>query len=340
MKIKNITKHPNADTLSIAEFEDLLWACIIKNDEFKVGDLAIYIPVDSIVPESLIQKYNIGYLKNGERVRAVKLRGSLSYGFIVPNDLNAPLGGDLAAKLGVTKWEPPPVREPGVKTGGRLRKQNSNFAKYTDIENINNYPNVFKDDELVIATEKIHGMSFRAGWVRKDPRNLWDRIKAIFAPYEFIVGSHNCQLDYNSKSVFVETAKKLGLKEKTKHLKGYVFYGELYGKGVQKGMEYDLNDVDIRFFDIKYEDNYLDYAMMKDTVALLGFDSVPLIDAAPFDLARVKALATGESTLASHKKEGVVIKPIKERYDHKCGRVILKVINPDYLLDKEMTDFH
>ena len=41
-----------------------------------------------------------------------------------------------------------------------------------------------------------------------------------------------------------------------------------------------------------------------------------------------------ETNGASHIREGVVVCPIEERENYDCGRVILKVINPDYLLMK------
>ena len=39
-------------------------------------------------------------------------------------------------------------------------------------------------------------------------------------------------------------------------------------------------------------------------------------------------------------REGIVIRPVKERYEHDLGRVILKHVNPKYLLrGGEVTEF-
>ncbi len=46
--ILNIKEHPNADKLEIAEVKG--WECIVKKDDFKVGDYALYIPIDSQLP--------------------------------------------------------------------------------------------------------------------------------------------------------------------------------------------------------------------------------------------------------------------------------------------------
>ena len=65
---------------------------------------------------------------------------------------------------------------------------------------------------------------------------------------------------------------------------------------------------------------------------------VPLIDIIPFNMEKIKELSKGKSILAAkngvdHIREGVVVCPIKER-NEVCGRAILKVINPDYLIMK------
>jgi RNA ligase (TIGR02306 family) len=50
VKIEKIEKHPNADKLDIATVLGD-YPVIIKRDEYKVGDVAAYIPIDSIVPD-------------------------------------------------------------------------------------------------------------------------------------------------------------------------------------------------------------------------------------------------------------------------------------------------
>ena len=68
--------------------------------------------------------------------------------------------------LGVTKYEPPapPQNMQGVAV--KPKKTNPYFEKYTDIDNIKRHPDVFSEDIYVVATEKIHGTNFRAGYVR------------------------------------------------------------------------------------------------------------------------------------------------------------------------------
>ena len=53
----------------------------------------------------------------------------------------------------------------------------------------------------------------------------------------------------------------------------------------------------------------------------------------------ILAHARGTSTIASHIREGIVIRPMIERWDAKVGRVVLKRINEKYLL-KDYGDDH
>ena len=53
----------------------------------------------------------------------------------------------------------------------------------------------------------------------------------------------------------------------------------------------------------------------------------------------VRELAAGKTTLAGkHIREGVVVKPEKERKDPRIGRVVLKYLSDAYLLNDKLTD--
>lgn len=163
VKIDEVKEHTNADALEIAIVKG--WQTVIRKGEFNKDDLVVYFPLDSILPVKLSDEIGVTkYLSKG-RVKAAKLRGEPSYGLIWPvrkaEDYIWPLpfderrygeGMDLTEGLGVTKWEPPL----------NLNVQNAErpdplFDRYTDIENLRNYPNIIQPGELVVMTEKIHG---------------------------------------------------------------------------------------------------------------------------------------------------------------------------------------
>ena len=106
--IKNIAKHPNADLLDIALIKG--WECVVKKDEYKMGDSVIYVPPDTLVPDEIAEKYNLrNYLvgRNKDRVKCIRLRGEMSYGLILPNEENLSVGTDVTEKYDFKKYEPP-----------------------------------------------------------------------------------------------------------------------------------------------------------------------------------------------------------------------------------------
>jgi tRNA-binding EMAP/Myf-like protein len=378
-RVEKVEKHPNADKLSIVTIKG--WNCITGLDQYKVGDLVIFCPPDSIIPESLIEKHNLEFLRKNGRVGTIKLRKVISQGLVLDISDLSPLvkvkeGINVANVLGITKWEPPEanyscqtkretvsqyfvkwvhkeitLRRFIAKSFGlikdslfkRKKKLNPYFDKYTDIENIKNYPNVLKDGELVVITEKIHGSNTRYGNLPK--KSTWLNRKL----YEFCYGSHNIQLCGNrgkhcfyGEDLYGRIAERLQLD--TKLPNGFVFYGEIYGKGVQD-LTYGLDDISVQFFDIKdvKTGKYLDHDKFTDTCRLLQLPVVPVLYYGPFSKEAIKEHTEGTSTVGIVTKgcirEGCVIKPVIERIEH-LGRVILKSISEEYLLRKGGTENH
>lgn len=85
VKIDRIEDHPNADALELAVIGG--YRAIVKLGEFEAGDLAVYIPEAAIVPDWLLKRMGLeGKLagKDKNRVKAIKLRGILSQGLVLP----------------------------------------------------------------------------------------------------------------------------------------------------------------------------------------------------------------------------------------------------------------
>ena len=179
-KIEAIKKHPNADRLSIAVVKG--WNCIVGLDQYRVRELVIYCPPDSVIPNSIIEEYNLEFLKKNGRVGTIKLRKCISQGLIlsIPEGKSWREGKEVAKELGITKYEVPiPKFQQFRSKYPTKKKKNPLFDKYTNIENIKNYNKVFKDGDLVVITEKIHGTNFRAGHLQRYKNNLWGKIKAF-----------------------------------------------------------------------------------------------------------------------------------------------------------------
>ena len=102
----------------------------------------------------------------GGRVRAARLRGLQSFGFIMKisaahgDDPDWPVGADVREHFGVTKWEPPVEN-----VDGDAETPHPAFHAYTDIEHLANFPGVVADGDEVVMTEKLHGKNCRVGLV-------------------------------------------------------------------------------------------------------------------------------------------------------------------------------
>ena len=362
VEIDEIRPHPNADRLDLAIVKG--WQCVVGKGSYRKGDKAIYIPIDSILPQYLLDILfppGSKVVPSKGRIKTIKLRGAISQGMLMDfKDIDAeemPVGTDMSESLGIKKYEPPVA--PATMRGATASPKQSNpyFHKYTDIENFKHHNNLFEPGEIVVVTEKIHGTNFRAGWVKTVPNTLWKKVKKFFGrlpEWEFVYGSRNVQLQdrlmaktYYDSNVYAKTVEQYNLKEILD--KGNVLYGEIYGDGIQKGYSYgcEKGETKLAVFDIQVQSHinpdsqlYLDSAQLGNWLLVTELPSVPLLYVGPYDEAKLRALASGPSILEpSHKvREGVVIRPLHEATAH-IGRKILKLINDDYLL-KDQTEFH
>ena len=294
-------------------------------------------------------------------VRSVKLKGVYSECLLMkpeslgldPSKLKE--GQDLMEVLGITKYEPP-VRQVQLAGGRKIKyKDNPNFHVYYKFPNLKNVAGLFKEEDLVEITRKIHGTNARYGIVRKSKLSFWDKVKKFFGlasewiDYEYVYGSHNVEKGsdsngFYSTDVWRTIDEKYGIKEKLwNYIKnrnieigeGIILYGEIYGAGIQKNYDYGLTDIEFAGFDVKLRGEYLS-----------TYDAWNLVKN-HMELPYVEILHYGdwtqeiqdsfvfnnfiEGTKVPH--EGIVIK-------HYTGdrKKVAKVINSDYLIYGEKHD--
>jgi RNA ligase (TIGR02306 family) len=355
-KIGSISEIPNADNIELVTVGG--WNAITKKGEYKVDDKVVVATTDAVIPQALSDLMEVtNYLRKGQRVRTVKLRGVYSECLLIPFKYLAPKslennvneGDDMMGILGVTKFEPP-VKTVQLSVGGRKIKyhQNPNFKVYYKFPNQKNVPDMFSEEDEVVITRKLHGTNARYGIVRKKRLSLWDRVKMLFgnqwAAFEYVYGSHNVEKGSDSQGfydtdVWKTVANTYDIRGKLwAHVKdtyepfdlteGVVIYGEIYGAGIQKNYEYGLTDVKFAGFDVEVDGVYQPY--INETV---HFDCL--------QLPQVELLYEGnwnkeeqdkyvfknniEGTKVPH--EGIVVKSITGD-----RRKVSKVINPDYLI--------
>ncbi len=321
-----LEKHPNADVLSLVYIKG--WQVAVRTDEFKDAKLGAYLPVDSVVPqtdewESLRQhKY---------RVRTIRLRKLISQGMLIPAREGWVEGQDVTEELKIQKYEPP---EP-VFLSGDTAKDISDFPTYTNIERWKNYPDVFRPGDPVHITEKIHGTNFRCGIIND----------------EFCVGSHERCRKPGGENIYSSIAREFKLEEKLREsqkilgCEDIVYFGEIFGKSIQD-LRYDLQKPSVRCFDIwisrlidrhkidVFSAGYLDPKSAFELCSKLGVEFVPTLFIGDFK-PELLELAEGQSAIAEHIKEGIVIKSLKPNDFHpEIGRKVLKRLSEAYELRK------
>jgi RNA ligase (TIGR02306 family) len=355
-QITEIKDIEGADNIELAVVGG--WNAITKKGEYNVGAKVVVATTDAIIPEVLSDLMNVtSYLRKGQRVRTVKLRGVYSecllipFKYLAPNSLenNVKVGDDMMHILGVTKFEPP-VKQIQLASGRKIKyKDNQNFHIYYKFPNLKNVVGMFTEDDWVQITRKLHGTNARFGIVKKSKLSIIDKIKRFFgnewSEYEYVYGSHNVEKGSDSQGfystdVWRTIAEKYGIKErlwsavKSRDVRedigsGFVLYGEIYGAGIQKNYEYGLKDIRFAAFDLTIDGKYMTPTMTKYNVeTVLELPHITVLYEGLWNQEIQDKLTFNnfiDGTKVPH--EGIVIK-----YHTGERSKVAKVINPDYLI--------
>jgi hypothetical protein len=332
------------------------WNCIVQKGQYAEGGLVVVATTDAVIPQDLSDNMNVtNYLRKGQRVRTVKLRGVYSECLLIPFQYaNVATKGELVEGadcmdiLGIFKYEPPAVQVQ-LASGRKIKyHQNPNFGVYYKFPNIKNVKGMFNEEDLVEITRKMHGTNARYGIVKKRKLSIWDKIKRFFgnewAGYEYVYGSHNVEKGSDSQGfygtdVWDEINKRMGIKEKlwmyaTEYGpevigEGIVLYGEIYGAGIQKNYEYKLTKTDFMGFDVMLDGKYVETYNAWDIITNeLELSYVPILYYGDWSQ-EIQDSFTFNNFIEGSKvpHEGIVIK-----YYTGERNKIAKVINPDYLI--------
>jgi len=313
VKLEN---HPNADSLSIVRFDGFN-VCVRTEDWIGI-EKAVHIQPESLVDTT---RPEFAFLADGKkdkmRVKPKRLRGIFSYGFLIPAPEDAKIGEDYSERLGIEHYEPPI----------KLTTQTDNvsappgiFTKY-DIDNLRKYNRVFKEGELVFISEKINGMNMRVVYSSEKE--------------QIYVGSRNLWKKEDERCAWWQAYKKYPqIKQFCKDHPNLVLYGEAYGN--VGNMKYGKDNIDFAAFDIRRQDmSWINAEEFYSICIRYYIPYAPIIAFnIPFSFEEIEEFADGPSLIegANHYREGVVIRPQKERHDDTINRVILKMVGETYLL--------
>lgn len=369
VQITNLTPHPNADSLSITHVLGD-YPVVVRTSDYQIGDLAVYVPVDMICPNLPAFSF-LGAREKDRRIGAKRLRGVFSMGLLVPIEalvgsaLKGPLdpmsetvpvqiegqiittttiaaftpGLDLTEGLGFTKYEPPILtRRHAGGAGGSYADgvpehgvSDQLLPKYTDIENVRRWPDALVEGEEVIMNEKVHGANARF----------------VFRDGRLYVGSRTTFRKPDGPGLWCDVARKYQFETILSYEPGLALYGEVYG--YVQDLRYGLGtDQDLVIFDAMDTRTGVYYAWDQVVAIVEHLNSylpettpklkcVPVIYRGPWQgRAAHKHLAEGPSVIGDGAciREGVVIRPAKERFTNRLGRTILKMVGESYLVRK------
>jgi len=339
-RIEEIAIIPNAD--SIDAYRVGGWWVVDKKNAYNVGDLVIYISIDSWVPHELapfLSKGSEPRLYNGvrgERLRTVKLKGQVSQGLLLKvagcygdtvtvsaeNAIPFGEGDDVSEALGIQKWEAPVPAQ----LAGQVRGMFPSWGKKTDAERCQNLiseiEQAYDTDILFEITIKLDGTSMSTG---------------IGPDGEFCVCSRNLSLKLDQTgNTYVDIAIKYDLKSKLQNYgRSLMISGEIIGEGIQKNQE-RIKGHDFYVFNI-WDPNTKQYLSSEDRekiVKQLGLKHVPVLHKSITlrelrldSIEKILKFAEGPSMISSS-REGLVFKSID-------GQFMFKAISNSWLVKND-----
>lgn len=321
VRLDALARHPGADALSITMI-DGGFPCVVRTAEWAAGDLAVYIPVDSAV---LVARPEFAFLapranaSGLARIKALRLRGVFSMGLLIKPPPGAIEGDDVAEALGVTKWIE--AWEAGSDGEDAPAPQGVTIPVY-DLESLRRHGHLLIPGEAVVVTEKLHGSNGRA-FIHPDSGTLH-------------IGSHTRWKRNDGMSEWAVVAREDRLGERLRQLPPWhAIYWECIGRVGGFGYGQPRGRWTFRIFDVfdAKGGRWLDHPELVAACTAAELPTVPVLYEGPYDADRVAALAEGPSTLdPGHVREGVVVRPVRERYDSRHGRVVLKLHGQGFLL--------
>lgn len=234
------------------------WQLVIKKDEFKPGDLCVYVEIDSILPD----KPEFEFLRNKNfRIRTIRLRGQVSQGIcfplnILPDNIQVEEGVDVTDVLNIVKYEPPvPVNMQGIMKGAF-----PSFIPKTDETRVQILQDLLNTHEgaLCYITEKLDGTS----------------VTYFIKDGVFGVCSRNMELEENEDNLYWKTARQFNIEEKLRRVGcNIAIQGELVGEGIQ-GNKLKLKGQHVFVFSVFLIDEYR-YAMFHEWMKMMEDLEIP-----------------------------------------------------------------
>ena len=312
-RITEIRQIEGADKIQVAMMNGLGWECVVKKNEFFVGDLVVYIQIDSIVPEC--DEFEFLRVRKF-RVRTIKLKGQVSQGLVVPLSIlngwtqdvsdgyfktlkvvtDHKEGDDVTDLIGIKKYDPQAQEEQKLATEFKSKSKVLTFCMgftvfrwiYFKLNHVDKgWPSwgVGKTDEERIQTcAKLFMNNMDKPWYiteKVDGQSATyfyhKSMKWGIPKWIFGVCSRNIWLKKPTNGSYWKVAEKFDLEKKFTALKTeLVVQGENLGPSIQKN-KYELAEYDLMVFNLKKNGVNYSIAEVEKFCNEQGLKTVPII---------------------------------------------------------------
>lgn len=363
--VKTIEGADNIELIGV-----LGWVCIAKKNEFKQGDLAVYIEIDSKCPA---EDERFAFLeKKRYKIKTMKLGrfDVVSQGIALPvsmfPELNGKkVGADVTEILKiryVIEQENEEKSDPAMKMlkekrfaknpiikslmqykwfcslmAGIFLNKNEKKKQYpawitkTDEVRIENVPKYLKDTEIWVATEKLDGTSCTYAVNR-----------AVGGKYEFIICSRNQRIidkyqneDGGRVNIYWELAEKYHLKDVLTRFAKENKYRRVIvqGEGIGRvqGNPYQLKENELYIFNLIIEGKRMGTVRMSEICKDLHLNHVPIIDT---EYCLPETMAEMKAAAEGKSRINPAVKREGVVYRTVDGRKSFKNVSNSYLLKK------
>lgn len=351
-RISDIHPIDGRDRIVLANVDG--WSVIVKKDEFDIGDLCVYIEIDSVLPP----KPEFEFLKKSNyRIKTMKMAGVISQGICFPLSIlpaktcrDYEIDEDVTDILCIKQYEATMDKEPDNKNLNgvnkrypqflmrwkwfrklvlRSKKELSEFPSFiskTDETRIQNMPFILADKTPWVATEKIDGQSGTFCLVRHKRK-----LSFLQDKFEYIVCSRNRRLYQPDSSSYWNVSSKYNIELILKQLIGkfdwIAIQGECISPKVQ-GNKYKVSAPDLYVFNIITPEGRLDSVSASDICKRHGLKFVPIITTEytlPDSIDEVLSYVHGQSAIGDTLREGIVFRS-------QDGMRSFKAVDPLFLI--------
>lgn len=318
IRVRNLIELPGLDNLRGVSVDGYM--ALVSKDT-PVDSLMVMFPAEAQLSEAFAAEFNlfrkselnkspdaVGYLESHRRIKAIKLRGHISSALLLPAwlpDMREGLEFDTVNGEPISWKYVPPVKGPS-RTNATPKKDKIfgdvtlQLKEHPDTSQYLREQHTIPDDAVMVISQKIHGTSVRAAWVKIDRDLAW---------WEKLLVRLGVPLDTKRWAWAVGSRKVIKSvsgtnKESSDHWyshdlwsevmaqfeslipKGMAIYGEIYGyvpgssTPIQQGYTYDALPGEAKFvaYRVVNGDYDLSDAAAREFCAERGISFVPKLD--------------------------------------------------------------